>query len=291
MQDQKANRLALGTVQFGLDYGINNQRGQVSAEEINQILNLAAKEGIDLLDTAHAYGNSEIQLGANDLQFFKIVSKLPPDAKTPVEVNAYFEASLQNLKQDKLYGYLLHQFSSVEQEPSLWPAFQQLKKKDLVQKIGFSLYSPRELHYLWKHQLEFDLLQVPFNIFDQRFAPYFEKLKNKGVEIHTRSTFLQGLFFKPLEQLPSHFEKIRPKLDQIRAIATEAQLSIADLCLGFVLANPLIDKIVIGVDNAHQLAANLQAVEHVRNIASYLSVLKSLEEQEEVIINPAKWKV
>jgi len=279
------SKLALGTVQFGLDYGINNPKGQVKISEIQTILAFANSVGLDTLDTAFLYGDSEENLGQCELNDFKIVSKLPLCSAN--EINAIFQKSLDRLQIKNLYGYLFHHFSSFEKDKKLLDELQDLKAKGKIQKIGFSLYNPNELEMLFNKNIDFDLVQVPYNIFDQRFDAYFPLLKEKGIEVHTRSAFLQGLFFKNLVQIPSHFDSVIPKLKQLN----EYNIDKAALCLNFVVANPNIDKVVIGVDSVEQLKMNVIGLEFFEKVKAIREELKEISVNDELIINPSKWQL
>lgn len=279
------SKLALGTVQFGLDYGINNTNGQVKIADIQAILAFANSVGLDTLDTAFLYGNSEENLGQCNLNGFNIVSKLPPC--TAPEIDSIFDKSLNRLHQNNLYGYLFHHFSTYGQNEKMITALQKLKVKNKVQKIGFSLYNPSELEILLDKNIDFDLVQVPYNLFDQRFDPYFPLLKEKGVEIHTRSAFLQGLFFKDLSTIPLHFNTVIPELTQLN----KYDINKAALCLNFVVSNPHIDKVVIGVDSVDQLKININGLELLPKVKALREELKSLKVDNELIINPSLWKL
>lgn len=281
-------KIALGTVQFGLNYGINNASGQVSPIQIHKILSLCKSHGINTLDTAHAYGNSEQELGKNKLEYFHLISKLPPCNKA--DVANIFEESLKKLHLKKMYAYMLHNFSIYQADPSIWKALTALKAKGKVKKIGLSLYSPEELEILLHDGIDLDIVQVPYNLFDRRFKNYFSLLKSKNIEIHTRSSFLQGLFFKPLDNLPPHFEQIKPKLRSLANFKKKHQLSISDICLNFVMSHQDIDKVVIGVDSPEQLLNNIAAIKKAPPNIDWRQ-LDELEEHDIAIINPSLWKI
>ena len=156
-----ANKLVLGTVQFGLDYGVNNQSGQVQQSEVNKILQLAKESGIKKIDTSSAYGTSESVLGKslseNNLQFH-IISKYPQSENS---VAAIFASSLEKLQQKKLYGYLVHHFEFYQSHPQLWEKMKDLKAEGKIDKIGFSLYNTDQLQYLLDNEVVFDVLQFP----------------------------------------------------------------------------------------------------------------------------------
>ena len=274
-------KLVLGTVQFGLQYGVNSA-GRPSEEAVKGILAEAAKGDITALDTSSAYGNSEEILGAciTPEEGFKIVSKYPK-GETPV--SDMFNGSLNRLKVKQLYGYLLHHFEVYKNNTKVWDDFVALKESGRVQKIGFSLYSPEELEFILNNKSPFDLIQVPFNIFDKKFLPYMKDLHDKGVEIHVRSTFLQGLFFKDRESLPEKLQPMRKYLLQLDDFSQKSGLSISEIALNYNLQNPYIDGVLIGVDNVSQLKMNLASVKDT-------PIDIEIEVKEQELLNPVNWK-
>lgn len=273
-------KLVLGTVQFGLQYGVNSA-GRPSEDAVKGILSAAAKGGIDTLDTSSAYGNSEEILGecTTPEEGFKIVSKFP---KGETSVGEMFNSSLKRLKVDKLYGYLLHHFEVYKNNPKVWDEFVALKESAKVKKIGFSLYNPEELQFILDKKSPFDLIQVPFNIFDKKFLPLMKEVHETGVEIHVRSTFLQGLFFKDRETLPEKLKPMKKYLLQLDEFSKQSGLSISEIALNYNLQNPYIDGVLIGVDNVEQLKTNLASVKDT-------PVDIEIEVKEQELLNPVNW--
>ena len=274
------NKIVLGTVQFGLQYGVNSA-GRPSEEAVKRILEEAAKGGIATLDTSSAYGNSEEILGKCITidEDFKIVSKYPKGERPVAEM---FNGSLNRLKVNQLYGYLLHHFEVYKNNPKVWDEFVALKKSGKVQKIGFSLYSPEELEFILNKKSPFDLIQIPFNILDKKFLPLMKELHEKGVEIHVRSTFLQGLFFKDRETLPEKLKPMKKYLLQLDDYSKATGLSISEMALNYNLQNPYIDGVLIGVDNVEQLRMNLSSIKDTP-----IDIEIDVKEQE--LLNPVNW--
>ena len=274
------SKLVLGTVQFGLQYGVNSA-GRPSEDAVKGILSEAAKGGIATLDTSSAYGNSEEILGEciTPNESFNIVSKYP---QGEIPVKEMFEGSLKRLRRDNLYGYLLHHFEVYEENPKIWNDFVALKESGKVSKIGFSLYWPQELEFILNNGSPFDIIQVPFNIFDKKFLPYMKELHEKGVEIHVRSTFLQGLFFKDRTTLPEKLQPMKKYLLQLDEFSKKSGLSISEIALNFNLQNPYIDGVLIGVDNVEQLQMNLNSVKDT-------PIDIEIEVKEQELLNPSNW--
>lgn len=282
-------KIVLGTVQFGLDYGINNNSGRVGANEVNSILSLASALGIRCIDTSYAYGESELSIGdslLNNPISFDIISKCP---KTENSVASLFDESLIRLKKDKLYGYLVHNFEFYRSNPDIWEAFQTLKNKGRVSKIGFSIYSVDQLQFLLDNNVLFDLIQFPYNIFDRQFQPYLKQLKNNGVEIHTRSVFLQGLFFKDPNTLEGNLIALKPYLQALQSYCMSRDIEIQQLALNYVVANPNIDGVLIGVDNINQLQSNAHALNQ-QIITEDIEFINSIQICETDLLNPVNWK-
>ncbi|MDD5681326.1 MAG: aldo/keto reductase [Candidatus Omnitrophica bacterium] len=287
------SKISLGTVQFGLDYGIANGRGKVDKAEVFKIIELANSKKVEFLDTAHSYGESEKVLGQvieKESLSFKIVSKMPAIGNNfSGQVEKVFLESLSDLKMDSLYGYLIHKFEDYLLNKGLWEQMKGLKDKRMVKKIGFSLYNPEELETLLSNGVRFDIIQMPYSIFDRRFAGYFKTLKSKGVEIHVRSVFLQGLAFLDPQNLHGNLDKAKECLLLLRSIAAENDVSINSICLNFALLNPFVDKVVIGIDGIGHLKDNLRDISLAEKINSMIDKLDSLSIDDEDVILPYKW--
>lgn len=273
------SRLALGTVQFGTNYGISNRMGQTPIEEVSKILALALGNGIRVLDTARGYGYSEKVLGQFNLSKFRITSKfLPP--KSGDLIVKQLNQSLTNLKTRKLYGYLAHGVSDVLENPRQWDELNHLKSKGLIEKIGFSFNTPEEAQKVMEFKMYPDLVQIPYNYFDRRFHKYIDLFKSLGCEIHTRSAFLQGLFFLKQEELRQNFSLVAPV---IKTMQEKHRENLPGALLNYCFANQKIDFVVIGQNDSNQLRVNLKAME----LAQPLDEL-SLEIPEQ-IITPSLW--
>ncbi|MDR2145846.1 MAG: aldo/keto reductase [Tannerella sp.] len=282
-----SNKLILGTVQFGLPYGINNSTGQVLVPDVAKILVEAKDNGISVLDTSYAYGDSEAVLGEllEKDDYFKIVSKIPQTAETPKSI---FEETTKRLKKDKLYGYLVHHFEYFKENPSIWADIKALQKDGRIEKTGFSLYNIRELEYLFSKNVRFDIVQIPYNLLDRAFEPYLKELKQRNVEIHTRSVFLQGLFFKSVDDLPEQLKPLKPYLVDISNFCKEQNITVEELALNGVIHRSDIDGVLVGVDNIVQLQRNIRSI-WTEASAKIVEYIDSLDVKEKELLNPVNW--
>jgi aryl-alcohol dehydrogenase-like predicted oxidoreductase len=190
---QVSEKLGLGTVQFGLSYGISNKSGKTSDEEVQKILKTAKHKGINVLDSASAYGNAEEVLGQNDISGFKLVSKFLPPSEGE-KILSQLKQSMVNLRLDSLYGYLAHRPMDVLVHPEQWEELQGFKAEGTVEKIGFSLNEPEELEKLIDKGFVPDLVQVPYNYFDRRFEAAIKELRIKAVRSTQDLLFYKACF-------------------------------------------------------------------------------------------------
>lgn len=280
-------KLALGTVQFGLDYGISNKKGKVSLETVGEILDYAKENGIDTLDTASLYGNSEEVLGKFNLKDFNVITKTIKIDKT-LDRHQNFEkfkeaffASQKKLGYIQLHGLMFHEADDLLSQSglALWDLVDDFKQKEYVRKIGVSVYSPEQLEEIIK-LVDIDILQLPMNIFDQRFLYLLPELKKKNIEIHTRSTFLQGLLLMDVKNINEYFNPIKPVLEKLPSDKLAAALS-------FVKNIAEIDKIVVGVTSKNELQEICS--QYNKNVGTIdFSQFKITDER---FINPSKWEL
>ncbi|MHA8097973.1 aldo/keto reductase [Aquirufa aurantiipilula] len=282
-------KLALGTVQFGLPYGINNQSGIPDDSELRSIFLLAKQLGIEVLDSAQGYGNAEERIGELTKNEFKVITKFKK-LEPPFPFQTELRESLRKLKSTDLYGYMAHDGDLLIENPSWWEGLQIAKEDGLVKKIGYSLYSVDQLELLLAKKMIPDLIQFPYNILDRRFEPYLPELASLGVEIHTRSVYLQGLLQMDLNKIPTYFGALQPYLKKVKEIVTKYDVSIGQACLGFAIQNPLINRVVIGIDNVTQLIENSSLCQMENLSEDLINEFISIEVKDKNLLNPANWK-
>lgn len=284
-------KLALGTVQFGLEYGVANRAGRVSMEAAAAIVNRAWLAGMDTLDTAASYGDSEARLGTIGIANWRVVSKLPavPDACDDVEawVATTAGASIARLRVPALHGLLLHRPEQLLAPGGdrLFQALQQLKADGVVGKIGVSIYEPTELDSIWA-RYPCDIVQAPFNLLDRRLVTsgWLERLAGDGVEVHVRSVFLQGLLLMATDERAPAFRRWSSLWEGFDAWMAQAALTPVQACLRDVLAVPGISRVVVGVDRVQQLIEILAAAD-----GPVAPLPDALRTEDPDLLNPARW--
>jgi aryl-alcohol dehydrogenase-like predicted oxidoreductase len=285
------NRLALGTAQFGLHYGIANQSGKVALSTARALLQFAARNDIDTIDTAISYGDSETCLGEIGTENFKIVTKLPPIPDNFIEVSNWvaeqFSLSLGRLNVTEVYGLLLHKPEQLlgSNGKALYRALRVLQDNGQVNKIGVSIYAPTELDELIP-QFEIDLVQAPFNVIDRCLysTGWLSRLKELGLEVHTRSTFLQGLLLMETDEMPYKFARWNSLWLRWQKWLKDRNISSIQACLAFPLSFPEIDRVVVGVESVSQLEQILSSAINFPELD-----LPDIQCSDVNLINPSRW--
>ena len=287
------SKLILGTVQFGLNYGVNNTVGKPSKENIKSILDSAYNSGIQLLDTAEAYGDSQNKIGEyhnNSTYKFNVITKFSSNVEEfSLNIIERVHNNLKILDVDKLYCYMFHSFDDFE---NYFDNYRKdlllLKKHGIIDNIGVSVYTNNELESVLKFD-EISLVQLPFNLLDNdnKRRSILKKAKIKGIEIHTRSVFLQGLFFKKTSELGDKIKPLEPYLRSLNDLC-DKDYKINDLALNYVCNKKNIDRVLIGVDNVVQLKANIASEK--RNIQKEIfKKIEAIDVKEIELLNPSNW--
>lgn len=289
-------KLGLGTAQLGLDYGISNPYGMASPEDSFDIIRVAAECGIRYLDTAPIYGSSEVRIGGSlpAPNPFAIITKTPCFGSGEITlaqeelVEQAFRRSLRHLRQSAVYGLLVHNTSDLflPGGPRIYARMCKLKAEGLVAKIGVSVYNSEQIEQALRN-FDIDLIQLPLNVFDQRLIMNgcLVDLKRRGIEVHARSVFLQGVLLMQPESLPRFFDSAR---DHIRGYWRElAELGVTPLeaALRFAADIPETDVILCGAARA----AELRQIRDALEAPCPLSDFSRFALTDPAILNPSTW--
>lgn len=288
----QTSRIVLGTVQFGLAYGIANVHGKPTLETVCDIIKTAYDGGIQTLDTAAAYGDSEAVLGQALAKLglhnkLSVVSKIPTmNVQTDAEAAAFIEhsitTSLKRLGVDQLSACLFHKETDIR----FLPLLEGMVGKGLIGEAGVSLDTVQYIHDAASARC----VQLPCNILDQRFDAFWPLAKAHGTHVFSRSVYLQGLLLMPEDKIKPSLSAVVPIRRALAAIARDAGLTLAELCMRFVLSNPAIAGVLVGVDTAEQLRENLQSAASGPLSADLLErVNAAVPKFPEAIVRPALW--
>jgi uncharacterized protein len=286
------NKLILGTVQLGMTYGINNQDGQVSLEESFRILNEAYHQGITKLDTAEVYGDAHEVIGAfhkkHPGKTFRVITKIPAGIEMnqlKIKISRY----LETLCVDKLEAIMFHSFASYINDIYLLDHLTDLKSDGILSLVGVSAYTNREVNILIQDE-RIDLIQLPFNMLDNHSlrGELLEKAKEAGKQTHTRSAFLQGLFFKSPDDPHPVVVSLKNILNEFSLCLRKYEINKAALALQYCLNKPYIDNVLIGVDSVKQLRQNINACSTNSKYEPGVDIDQIVVENND-LLNPSKW--
>lgn len=291
----RRNRIGLGTVQWGLDYGVANRDGQTPADEVGRILASARSAGVRVLDTAALYGEAESVLGSQDLNGFSLVTKTSRYASTRITtsdadtLSATFERSLTRLRVSSVYGLLAHHAEDllVPGGERLIESLLALRERGKVARIGVSVYDSAQIAALLERFTP-DLVQLPLNVFDQRVIAdgTLARLASLGIEIHARSAFLQGLLLMSPNTAPAYFEPWREQLRAWHATCASHRVLPQHAALAFVCDRPEVTCCLIGVQSRDQLEQSLAGLDEVPSLD-----LAAFACNDSALVNPANWRL
>ena len=287
------SKIALGTVQFGIDYGINSENGQVRPEEVRGILNYAYSQNIDLLDTAPAYGSSEKVLGEANVQNFKVVTKTRHFDNAEISnddidlLKKDFSCSLVDLRQESFYGVLVHDANDLLKPGSkkLFDQLESLKQAEKIKKIGVSIYDNKQLQSILEN-FDIDIVQLPFNILDKRLidSGMLVKLQNRGIEVHARSVFLQGLLLMSNQDRPRKFHRWNALWKTWHEWLNDNQITALEAAIRHAVSMPEISKVLVGVDTKDQLKEIIIASDGILP-----NIPAELYTNDVNLLNPSNW--
>ena len=266
----KISPMTLGTVQLGMNYGIANDAGKPSEEKSFSILQSALEGGITALDTARAYGDSELVIG----RFLKqwkgnmptIITKIPKlQGDSPKELERFatesVEQSLERLGVNKVSGVMLHGAKDpIIHGKACADAVKALIDHGYTDRVGVSVYVAEDIQGMLPYDV-FSLTQVPMSIFDQQLIAdgSIERLRQQDYAVFVRSVFLQGLFFLDPEKVddPILVEHAVPKIRLLQNIAKELGMTVAQLAIAFMRDSAGVTSLVLGADTPEQVKSNI----------------------------------
>jgi len=268
----RLSRLALGTVQLGMDYGRVIPTKPPEPSVVHDMFDLAVASGVRCFDCAPAYGDAEAAIGrwlaearANaTAESPSIVTKLPAlesfgESDIPAAVRHALAGSKRRLGIERIDGYLVHRASDLHRT-GVADTLRALVEDGEIAAFGVSVYGPEEITAAMEVP-GLSLVQAPLSVFDRRIvgAGALAACAERGITVFARSVFLQGLVFVDPAALPAHFDALRPRLAALGDLAKKAGVSIAAICLQAVMNEPGIASTVIGAARPDQLLQNLAA--------------------------------
>lgn len=293
-KNHRISKLSLGTVQFGLDYGIANTSAKPSKESVFEIIKYVTDNGINCFDTAQDYGDSEKVLGGTlprDKNLF-VVSKCKSDLFRK-DAQAAILKSLQNLNLDSLYALLLHDSKILHDwQDSDSLIIDSLIKESKIKHFGVSIYTSNEFDLAVEND-KIDIIQIPFNMFDQRAIKenWFTRAKEKNKLLSIRSIYLQGLLLMDKDKVPHRLQSAIKHLDLLSFFAQKLNMTKSELALSFVDTLAQDSLILFGCDNIDQAKENIENYNKLKKLDADIitQIISSFKNIEEEIYNPIRW--
>ncbi len=289
------HKIILGTANFDQKYGILSKNKKIKKEEIDKIFEFIYQKKITKLDTAYEYGNIHRLIGNYSNKNLKIYTKFPKIlSKKNIQKKTYqiIEKIFMDLKVLKLEAMYFHhpeQILSKEGE-IIYSVINELKKNKMIKKIGFSIYNPYEMIEL-KKNFDFDIIQAPLNIFDQRMIKkqWLEFTKNYNIQVVYRSIFLQGILLNKIENLPKHFKQYRKILLVYQKWIEKNQINNIYACISFIMKNLDKNEFILGFRSRYELDQLFDTFKNIMKIDKKINFDKKLSCNEINLIDPRKW--
>jgi uncharacterized protein len=281
-------KMIIGTVQFGLDYGVNSATAQkVAQQDCDDMLDIARANHITLLDTAEAYGDAIDKIASYHQHGnrFDVISKfLSPD-----NIIAPLTASMQRMSLSSYHTILAHKSEDLFHNKIVQRDLTKMKAEGLTKYIGVSIYTNEE----FRQSIEsayVDVIQYPFNLLDnmKQRGDLMKRAKDAGKILHARSAYLQGMLLKPFP-LAEKLRPLEPYLQVLRELCDASGISLASLCLEYVFGNPLVDNVVLGHHKAAQLQHNIDLIKQFKG-GAYLNEIDKIQVREAELLSPRNWK-
>jgi len=284
-------KLMIGSAQFGLDYGIACGKRVPEAEALD-ILSFAYNNGVCWIDTASSYNVAESVIGKSSCkEYFNIVTKIyldagriPPEMMEKIILN-----SLHKLGVKSIYGLVIHDPNDFisDRGKKVFSNLCAFKDRGLVKKIGASVSTPDQAENIID-RFDIDIVQIPNNILDNRFAKKgtIKLLKDRGIEVHARSIFLQGLLLMNPNGIDKYFDNITDRLYEIKKFAEDNTISVRRMAIQHAKDLKEIDRVIVGVDNLIQFKEVLIDFE-----TDQKTEFKEFYIDDESILNPSMWRL
>ena len=286
-------KIAIGTANFGMQYGVANSQGKLSKNSVAEILGLAKSLGVTCLDTANAYGESKKVLGEFGVRDWRVVSKISSIPRDCEDVRSFVRAEidliLTSLNLSEFDTVLVHNPKDLMGNVSeiVYEELQKAKSQGQVEKIGVSIYDPSDLESITS-QFQLDVVQAPINVFDNRLqdSGWLDRLASMGVEVHARSVFLQGVLLSAIAQNNDFFKPWNTTFEKWNRFAESSGTSAMMNCIKHVNSYDKVTFAVVGVDSAQNLSEVFDAFS-----ARPQRINEDNFGVDSQLINPARWSI
>lgn len=251
-------KLGLGTAQFGLDSRAP-ARGRSTETEVREILAIAGRAGVSVLDTGAASLHGEAILGQVMPRPapFRITVKAARGDKGPEFVEQEARAALARLGLVRADAIMIQAAGDLfaPYGKDLWQKLIDLRDLGLFERVGISAYASDDPAGLAR-RFGPDIIQAPASLLDQRLLVdgTLASIREMGVEVHLRSIFLNGLLFLPPDRAPSHLGTAAiSRLSRARRLIAEGRSDPLQAALAFALSRQEASAVIVGAATAAEV--------------------------------------
>ena len=299
-----ASEVSLGTAEIGLDYGFKGspQYARPSVQDSIRLIHGAVNRGINWLDTARVYGNSEEVIG----QALKNVSPKPQisskvafdDQVSDMDSTSVrqwvfdsIESSLSSLKQDVLDLLYIHNATeSLLQKTCIRDSLEEARAQGKIRLAGATCYEEKDALVVLKDPL-FQVLQVPFSLLNQTMRrQVFPEAARKGVGVFVRSVFLRGVLTPQIDFLPERLAPLRAQAAKIIQVLGSEVDGLAEAAVRFCLSLPEISSVLMGLKSESELEANIPGLSRGPLPEVMMSALAGLSLSDQTLVDPIHWQ-
>lgn len=286
-------KIIIGTAQWGLNYGLTQTDSKISSNELMKIINFLEKKKIYSLDASIMYGDAHSRISQFCNADFRVYTKfsvnldISNEEEFRIKVQQDCTNSLSSLGQARLEGIYIHNTGAIYDKKFkiLADTMNEIKMAQKNLKVGISVYTKEDIETVLRFWTP-DIVQLPMNIIDRRLVESgsLKLLKSRGVEVHARSIFLQGLLLRDLDNIPPYFQPWINIFRDFEKWCLKNNISKLQACVSNVENIPEIDKIVVGVDNYSQLDEILK----IQPPANYKKFGFQMQPNED-LLDPRRW--
>ena len=257
------SKLGLNAAQFGLD-GSSSMRSRSPQAETREILGIAARAGLGVLDTQGLYGHAEGLLGEvlpRPVPFRVTIGAGRAD-RGPIHVENEARAALRRLQVERADAIIVSSMHDLlgPNGDHFWNTLLALKDEGLFAKVGVSVHATDDSVGIMR-RFKPDIIQAPGSLLDQRLLAdgTLARLAGLGAEVQLRSIFLNGLLFLPPDRVPAQLKGASGRLSRVRRMIAEGRSDPLQAALGFALSRVEAHSVLVGVTSAAELSAVVAA--------------------------------
>ena len=286
-------KLIIGTANWGQNYGALGTNKRLSTDKLKTLIQLLKEKNIDTLDTSLLYGDAVNRIMNYCDQKFQIYTKFAANLESNTQGfvfknRALISKAITKFPNQTVHGLYVHNVEAIFSPNfhKLVDLLQEVKEKYKNLKIGISVYSNNEIEEVLKVWTP-DIIQLPVNLFDRRLinSGALYKLKDRCVEIHARSIFLQGILLAERSDLPAVFDRWTENFEKLEQWCLDKNISKTAICLSFVHNLQWVDRIVLGVNDGGQLVDILNS----KLLDSQKGISKLAVHDSDKLLDPRTW--